>query len=106
MEQVEFNIKGVKKRDNFEVIDIINESDPYPALLGIEWPFDNNVKLNLKKRRIPFETDTLCIVTPLDPYEGSHYNELIDEDAWNLGIENIYKVMGCREDYINPTIYG
>jgi len=23
-----------------------------------------------------------------------------------LTIENIYKIMGCREDYTNPTTYG
>jgi hypothetical protein len=53
-----------------------------------------------------FETDTLCVVAPLDPYEGDHYNELVDEDVWSLRVENIYKVTGHREDYINPTIDG
>jgi hypothetical protein len=43
---------------------------------------------------------------PLDPYEGDHYNELVDEDAQSSSIENIYKVMGHREDYINPTADG
>jgi hypothetical protein len=28
-----------------------------------------------------FEIDTLCMVAPLDPYEGDRYNELMDEDA-------------------------
>jgi hypothetical protein len=50
LEQVEVNIEGVKTKVDFEVIDIMDESDPYPALLGIDWAFDNNVVLNLKKR--------------------------------------------------------
>jgi hypothetical protein len=45
-----------------------------------------------------FETDTLYVVAPLDPYVGDRYNEIIDEDAKSSGIENIYKVTGHRED--------
>jgi hypothetical protein len=34
---------------DFEFIEIMDESDPYPALLEIDWAFENNVVLNLKK---------------------------------------------------------
>jgi hypothetical protein len=51
LEQVEVNIEGVKTKVDFEVIEIMDESDPYPTLLGIDWAFDNNVVLNLKKRQ-------------------------------------------------------
>jgi hypothetical protein len=37
--------------------------------------------LNLKKRQMSFEIDILRMVVPLDPYEGSRYNEPMDEDA-------------------------
>jgi hypothetical protein len=33
---VEVNIEGVKTKVDFEVIEIMDESDPYPALLGID----------------------------------------------------------------------
>jgi hypothetical protein len=49
LEQVEVNIEGVKTKAYFEVIEIMDDSDPYPTLLGIDWAFDNNVVLNLKK---------------------------------------------------------
>jgi hypothetical protein len=62
--------------------------------------------LNLKKRHMSFETDTLRVVTPLDPYEGDMYNEPVDEDAWSSIIENIYKITSHREDYNNPTADG
>jgi hypothetical protein len=62
--------------------------------------------LNLKKRHMSFETDTLCMVAPLDPYEGDRYNKPMDEDAWSLVIENIYKINRCREDYIKPIADG
>jgi hypothetical protein len=100
------NNEGVKININFEFIEIMDESDPYPTLLGIDWAFENNAVLNLKKMHISFETDTLCVVVPLDPYEGDCYNETIYEDAQRSGIENILKVMGSREDYINPSVDG
>jgi hypothetical protein len=64
------NIKGVKTKSGLEVIEIMDESVPYPTLLGMDWAFDNNVVLNLKKMQMSFETDTMCVVAPLDPYEG------------------------------------
>jgi hypothetical protein len=101
LEQVEVNIEGVKTKVDFEVIEITDEFDPYHALLGIDWTFDNNAVLNLKKSHMSFEIDTLRVVAPLDLYEGDWYNEPVDEDAQRLGVENIYKVMGHMEDYIN-----
>jgi hypothetical protein len=62
--------------------------------------------LNLKKRQMSFENDTLREVVPLDPYMGDWYNELMDKDACTSVIEKIYKIMGPREDYINPTTNG
>jgi hypothetical protein len=53
-----------------------------------------------------FETDSLGIITPLYPNEGNKYNKLVDEDAQSSIIENIYKITWCREDYINPIVYG
>jgi hypothetical protein len=50
-----------------------------------------------------FKTNTLRVVTPLDPYEGDQYNEPMDEDAWSFVVQNIYKITGHIEDYINLT---
>jgi hypothetical protein len=49
LEKVEVNIEGVKTKENFEVIEIMNDLDPYLSLLGIDWKFGNNAILNLKK---------------------------------------------------------
>jgi hypothetical protein len=48
----------VKTKVDFEVIEIMDDSDPYPALLGIDKAFDNNAMLNLKKRKMSFEIGT------------------------------------------------
>jgi hypothetical protein len=106
LEQVEVNIEGVKMKDDFEVIEIMDDSDPYPALLGIDWAFNNNAVLNLKKRQMSFETDTLHVITPLDPNEGDRYNEPVDEDAWRSIIENIYKITGHRKIMSIPWWMG
>ena len=44
------DIYGVNTLADFEVIEIIDDSNPYPALLGIEWEIDNAAVINLKKR--------------------------------------------------------
>jgi hypothetical protein len=75
------NIKGVKSRVYFEVIEIMDDSDPYPTLLGIDWEFDNNVIFYMKKYKISFKTYTFHIIVSLDPHEGDIYNELVNEDA-------------------------
>jgi hypothetical protein len=62
------------------------------------------------KMKVYFEVieimDTLHVITPLDPNEGDMYNEPMDEDARSSVIENIYKITGHKEYYINPTTYG
>jgi hypothetical protein len=62
--------------------------------------------LNIKKQHMSFETGTLPMITPLDPNEGDSYNEPIDEDAQRSTIENIYNIIGCKKDYVNPMKHG
>jgi len=50
LELVEVNIEGVKTRAYFEVIEVMDDSYPFPYLLGIDWLFEKNAILNLKKR--------------------------------------------------------
>ena len=43
------DIEGVSVLVDFEVIEIVDESNPYPTLLGIDWATDMNRVINLKK---------------------------------------------------------
>jgi hypothetical protein len=43
------NIEEVKSKKYFKVIEIMDESDPYSMLCGIDYEFDKNPVLNLKK---------------------------------------------------------
>jgi hypothetical protein len=49
LEQFEVNIEGVNMKDKFELIEIMDYLYPYSALIGIDWAFNSNVVLNLKK---------------------------------------------------------
>jgi len=41
LENVEVYLASVKTTADFEVIEIMDEKDPYPTLLGIDWAFYN-----------------------------------------------------------------
>ena len=59
LSQVLVEIYGVHSFADFEVIEIIGYSKPYPALLGIDWEIDNMVVIDLKKRKMTFEDNQI-----------------------------------------------
>ena len=69
------DIKGASTIVDFEVIEIVDDNNPYPMLLGIDWATHINGVINLKKRKMIFEKNSLRVVVPLDPVEGSCYTE-------------------------------
>lgn len=76
------DIEGVSTQVDFEVIEIVDDSNPYPALLGIDWATDMNGVINLKRRKMIFEKKSLRVIVPLDPAEGARYTKpLHDEDS-------------------------
>jgi hypothetical protein len=106
LEHVPVDIDGVRTFVDFEVIEIVDDSCPYPALLGIDWAFNNSTIVDLKKRRMMFEGDGLRVIAPLDPDEGPRYTEPIREEDRAYELENIYKLTARQQDYINPTTDG
>jgi hypothetical protein len=46
------------------------------------------------------------MIALLDPNEGDRYNKPIYEDARSSVIENICKITGYMEYYVNPTVDG
>jgi hypothetical protein len=61
------NIDGVYSVEIFEVIEIVDDIQPYPSLMGLEWDFDNHVVINLKRREMIFEVGELKVTTLLNP---------------------------------------
>jgi hypothetical protein len=106
LEHVPVDIDGGRPFVDFKVIEIVDDSCPYPALLGIDWDFNNSIVVDLKKRRMTFEGDGLRVISPLDPDEGRRYTYPIREEDRAYELENIYKLTTRKHDYINPTTYG
>jgi hypothetical protein len=52
---VKVNIDGVLSIVDFELIEILYGSKMYPTLLGLDWAFDNQALVDLKKRHMVFE---------------------------------------------------
>ena len=73
--QVPAETEGLRTYANFEVIDIVDDKNLYPAILGIDCAIDNKNIINFKKRILMFEDDELWVVAPLDPKEGHRYVE-------------------------------
>lgn len=49
LESIWIDIEGVGSTTTFEVIEIEDNNIPYPALLGLEWAFENLSMDNLMK---------------------------------------------------------
>ena len=66
--QVPVDIDGVRTFADFEVIEIIGDSRPYPALLSIDWVIASKAVIDLKKRQMTFEDSQIRVIVPLDPF--------------------------------------
>jgi hypothetical protein len=96
------NIDGVCNVTCFEVIEIVDNDQPYPMLMGLEWAFNNQPIINLKKREMIFEVGEMKVIVPLNPKEGMRYIELVKGDE----IDNLYNMIALMDDYVNLTIDG
>ena len=97
------DIIGVKFRADFEVIQIVEDADPYPTLVGLDQTIDMGGIINLKKRSTVFENNITRVIVPLDPKEGERYIETIRGEE---EVDHILKLTAWNEDWINPTMEG
>jgi hypothetical protein len=63
------DLDGVRTMADFEIIEIVDCTTPYPTLFGLYWAFDNQVIINLKTRKMTFESGEYRFIAPLDPLE-------------------------------------
>jgi hypothetical protein len=98
------DLDGVHTKADFEVIEIVDDTTPYPTLLGPDWEFDNQTIINLKTRKMTFESEEYKVIAPLDPSEGERFVEPTCLDLEEIG--QLYRTTTCDEDYINPTADG
>ena len=104
--QVPIDIEGLHTFANCEFINILDDTNPYLSLLGIDWDIDNQTIINFKKRIISFEDNEIRVVSPIDPLEGQRYVEPVYIDGQADYLDQVYNVTALKEDYINPTMDG
>ena len=75
------DIEGLRTFADFEVNNIIDDTNPYPTLLGIDWDIYNQTIINSKKRILSFEDNEIRVVSPIDSLEGQRYIEPIYNDG-------------------------
>ena len=96
---VPVDLDGVRSVAEFEVIEIVDDSNPYPKLLGIKWALNNNVIINLKKIQMSFDDGINRITAPIDPGEGRRYVEPVKDER---ELDTIYNIMYNKVDYVEP----
>jgi hypothetical protein len=98
------DLDGVRIKADFNVIEIVDDTIPYPTLLGVDWAFDNQSIINLKTWKLTIELVEYRVIAPLDPWEGERFVEPTCLDLEE--ISQLYKTTTRYEDYINPTTDG
>ena len=91
---------------NFEVIDILDDTNPYPALFGIDWGIDNQIIINFKKRILTFEYSELRVVALIDLLEGQRYVDPVNNEGKGNYLDHIDNIKFARDDYVNPIADG
>ena len=79
--QVCVDIEGLCTFVDFEVTNIVDDTNPYPSLLGIYWDIDNQTIRNFKKRILSFEDNEIRVVSPIDSLEGHKYIKPVYNDG-------------------------
>jgi hypothetical protein len=69
------DLDGVHTVVDFKVIEIVDGTTPYLALLGLDWEFYNQVVINLKTQKMTFESGEYRVISPFDPSEGERFVE-------------------------------
>jgi hypothetical protein len=72
---VTIDMYGVRTKADFEVIEIVDGTTPYPTLLGIDWAFYNQAIINLNTSKMTFKSGEYRVIVPLDPSEGEMFLE-------------------------------
>ena len=106
LSNVPVDIDGVRSIVDFKVTEIIDDINPFPALLGIDWAFDNLVVINLEKKQMTFEGHNIRIIAPLDPSKGPRYTKPIRKEEELQEVDDLYKMTTVKDDYIDPTVDG
>ena len=74
-------VEGLTTYADIEVIDIVDDTNPYPALLGIDWVVSNQTIINFNKRFLSFKDSEIRVVAPIDLLEGQRYADPVHSEG-------------------------
>ena len=100
------NVEGLCTYANFEVINIVDDTNPYLTLLGIDWAIEIQTIINFKKMIISFEDEEMRVISPIDPFEGKIYVQPVYDEGKVDYLDQIYNVTSMHEDHISLTENG
>ena len=94
---------GITIKIDFKVIEPKEGRKSYPSLVG--WPWERKMKANisLEKDRIKLKGQGKKIIIPLDPKEGTPWEELDDTKE---KVRKLYKVIRSNFDSVKPNDKG
>jgi hypothetical protein len=75
LEGVTVDLDGVCTKEDLEVIEIVDDTTPYPTFLILDWEFDNQSIIKLKIHKMTFDSGEYRFIVPLDPSEGERVVE-------------------------------
>ena len=104
--QVPIEIEGLRTYADFEVIDIVDDTNLYPALIGIDQAIENQTIINFKKRILTFEDAELWVVAPIDPLDGHRYVEQVNNERQYGYLDHMYNITYVMDYYVNLTTNG
>jgi len=84
------DIEGVCTMAGFKVIEIVDDNNPYPIFLRLNWVFDNMAIINLKKIQMIFKGNNVRVIALLDPSKGERYTKPDRQEYCTADIDNIY----------------
>jgi hypothetical protein len=100
------DLYGVCTMVDFEVTNIVENTFPYPTPLGLDCNFDYKDIINLKTRKMIFESGEYRVIVPLDPSERGRYVEPTTNNILIEDLHQLYRTSMHEEDYINPIANG
>jgi hypothetical protein len=101
---VTIDLDGVRTKEDFEVIEIVDGTTTYQTFLGMHWAFDNHAIIKLKTRKMTFESGEYRFVVPLYPSKGEMF---VDPTCLDLEeINQLYRTTTQKENYVNLNVDG
>lgn len=86
------DIDSLSNHTDFEVIETMDEKNPYPPTLTIDWAIDMKWIINLKSRRMKFKKKSLHVVVLLDPVQRERYTKPVHDEGSDCKLDFFYQI--------------